>query len=82
MEIRIPCNCGSMININTDKEDKSGWMFYDVELDVGLRKRGICPKCQAAMKCYIDFYMKDVTPKVEPKEEPRKRGRPPKKKEE
>jgi len=69
---RIPCNCGSLTNVDTDKEDKSGLMMYEVMTENGMRQRGLCPKCQAGIKCYLDNV----------KDEPKKRGRPKKEKEE
>jgi len=86
---RIPCNCGALININTDQENKTGWLMYEVVTENGLRRRGLCPKCQAAIKCYLDNIEKSKPklPKEAPiktvddemKEESKKRGRPKKK---
>ena len=74
---RIPCNCGSLINIDSEKEDKSGWLMYKITTENGLRDRGLCPKCQAGIKCYLDNNPIDVK-----NAEPKKRGRPPKKEKE
>lgn len=73
MIYRIPCHCGNMRNYDDSKEDASGWLYYEVITDNGKRKFGLCTRCQAAIECYLNS---------RPKSEPKKRGRPPKKKEE
>ena len=69
---RIACHCEAMINVDDTREDESGWLYYEAETDNGLRKFGLCTRCQGAIKCYLDNV----------KEEPKKRGRPPKKEKE
>jgi len=77
---RYACHCEAMLTVDDSKEDNSGWLFYEAITENGKRTYGLCPRCQAAFKCYLDNnpISKDV--KVEKPET--KRGRPPKKKKE